>query len=260
MIAWLETLPTVLAGIVVVAVFLITTLLMAYFAGALTSEEVRLAHNDRAGFILAVIGVIYAVLLAFVAIGVWERFQEAEVRSYEEAGALATLYRDAASFPDGAALQGRLRGYVRSVIEDEWPKMQRGGKTEISDERLDAVDDAVRALPVSGPRLQDVHAQMLAALNTAMEDRQTRLTIDSMGINGIMWMVLIVGAYLTVGFTFLFAFDRTIMQQLMIGGLALMIGLVLFLVLALDFPFRGGISVSPEAFTELLASWRAAQP
>ena len=70
---------------------------------------------------------------------------------------------------------------------------------------------------------------MLAAMDTALMDRQTRLTIDFSGINGIMWVVLIVGAFITVAFTYLFGFDQTIMQQLMIGGLSLLIGLVLFL-------------------------------
>ncbi len=63
-----------------------------------------------------------------------------------------------------------------------------------------------------------------------------------------MWIVLIVGAYVTVGFTYLFGFDQTSMQQLMIGGLSFLIGLVLFLIVALDYPFRGSIAVQPEAF------------
>ena len=91
----------------VVGGFVISTLLLGYFVHKFTSKEVRAAHTDRAGFILAVIGVIYAVLLAFVAIGVWERFQEAEVRTYDEAGALATVYRDAVSFPGIASGCGR---------------------------------------------------------------------------------------------------------------------------------------------------------
>ena len=35
-------------------------------------------HNDVAGFIIAVVGVIYAVLLAFVVIVSWENFSQAE--------------------------------------------------------------------------------------------------------------------------------------------------------------------------------------
>ena len=63
--------------------------------------------------------------------------------------------------------------------------------------------------------------------------------------------------YVTVAFTYLFGFDRTIMQQLMIGGLSLMVGLVLFLVVAMDYPYRGSISVEPEAFRALLENLRS---
>jgi hypothetical protein len=71
-----------------------------------------------------------------------------------------------------------------------------------------------------------------------------------------MWVVLFAGAYITVGFTYFFGFDRTSMQQLMIGALSLLIGLVLFLVMALDFPYRGSIAVSPDAFRALLEGWQ----
>lgn len=252
MIAWLESLPTVMAGIVIVGGFLVTTLGVGYLVETFTSVEIRTAHNDRAGFILAVIGVIYAVLLAFVAIGVWERFQGAEARSYDEAGSLATIYRDSQSFPRTEYLRGLLRAYLHSVIDEEWPRMRRGEKSHMADVLLESAARDIRHIAVPGGGLQDVHAQMLAAMDTALADRQTRLSIDFIGINSLLWLVLILGAYITVAFTYLFGFDRTFMQQLMIGGLSLMIGLVLFLVVAMDYPYRGSISVEPEAFRALL--------
>jgi len=47
-------------------------------------HQVLAVHNNIAGFIYPVIGVVDAVLLAFLAIGVWERFQAAEQRVHEE--------------------------------------------------------------------------------------------------------------------------------------------------------------------------------
>ncbi|MBV8197244.1 MAG: DUF4239 domain-containing protein [Candidatus Eremiobacteraeota bacterium] len=254
MIAWLEQLPTLLTGIVVVGGFMASTLAVGYCVATFTSREVRNAHNDRAGFILAVIGVIYAVLLAFVAIGVWERFQRAEERSYEEAASLATIYRDAASFPNPQALRQSIRSYIQEVISDEWPQMRRGERSEFSGRYLERADRQIRALRVNSPGLQDIQNQMLAAADTALMDREIRLTIDFIGISGLLWVVLVAGAYITVGFTYLFGFDRTIMQQLMIGALSLMIGLVVFLTMALDYPYRGSIAVEPEAFRALLES------
>lgn len=257
MIAWLESLPTVLAGIAVVGGFVVIALAIGYLVATSTSREIRTAHNDRAGFILAVIGVIYAVLLAFIAVGVWERFHLAESRTYEEAGAIATAYRDAGSFTEGVRLRATLQAYVRSVIFHEWPRMAAGERSQISNELLEDADRQVRSLAVSSARLADIHQQMLAAMDTALMDRQTRLTIDSGGISSIMWTVLILGAFVTVAFTYLFGFDQTLMQELMIGGLSFLIGLVLFLIMALDYPFRGSISVEPEAFRSLLETLNA---
>jgi multisubunit Na+/H+ antiporter MnhB subunit len=257
MIAWLESLPTATAGVVVVGSIVLLALAIGYVVGKFTSREVRNAHNDRAGFILAVIGVIYAVLLAFVAIGVWERFQGAETRSYDEAGALANVYRDAGSFPGKVRLRATIRAYVRSVIGLEWPRMRRGERSDLSNELLETVGRDVRELPVSSGRQANIQGQMLSAMDTAFVDRQARLTVDSSGISAIMWVVLVVGAIVTIAFTYLFGFDQTIMQELMIGGLSFLIGLVMFLILALDFPFRGSIAVTPEAFRALLESFNA---
>jgi hypothetical protein len=256
-IAWLESLPTLAAGVLIVGGFVVSTLVAGYLVARFTPRDIRLAHNDRAGFILAVIGVVYAVLLAFVAIGTWERFNQAEARSYEESEALATVYRNSESFPDAAPLRAMLRAYVRSVIGDEWPRMRRGERGRASNSLLEAADRYVRHLPVGSVAAQDVHGQMLSAMDTALADRETRLTIDFIGINSIMWIVLVAGAYITVSFTYLFGFERTVMQQLMIGGLSLTIGLVLFLVVGLDYPFRGSIAVGPDAFRDLLDYWNA---
>jgi len=251
-VQYLERLPIELSGLIVIGGFLLLTLLIGNVVARLLPSHVREEHNDLAGFILAVVGVIYAVLLAFVAIGVWERFEQAEMRTYDEATNLTIVYRDAGSFSSGGPLRSALHDYVNHVIEDEWPKMQRGERAVEARLLLESVDRDIRDLPADTPRLQNIQAQMLAAMDVALQDRDARLSMDATGINGIMWAVLIVGALVTVGFTFLFGFKQTIMQQLMIGSLSVLIGLVLFLTLALDYPFRGGLTVGPEAFENAL--------
>lgn len=252
MIQSFEQLPIALSGLVVIGGFLGLTLVFGNIIARVLPSHVREEHNDLAGFILAVVGVIYAVLLAFIAIGVWERFEQAEARTYEEATNLTIVYRDAVSFSTGSGLRSALRDYVKHVIDDEWPMMQRGERAVEARLLLESVDRDIRNLPADTPRLQNIQAQMLAAIAVALQDRDSRLSMDATGINGIMWAVLILGAFVTVGFTYLFGFKQTIMQQLMIGSLSVLIGLVLFLTLALDYPFRGGLTVSPDAFESAL--------
>lgn len=260
MIEWLESLSTPAAGTLVVGGIVAISLLCAYVVDRLSPREVRMEHNDLAGFILAVIGVIYAVLLAFITIGVWERFEQATARSYEEAAAIVEVYRDAPTFTGGRALRSALRDYVQHVVTDEWPKMQQGQESPAVDAKIERIDAMVRALPVTTREQQDVHDQMLVGMNAMLSERDARLSEDATGINGIMWMVLIVGALITIGFTSLFGFRRDIMQYVMIGLLSLLIGLVFYLVLALDYPYRGNIIVEPTAFRSALHTFDVLGP
>ena len=261
MIDWLESLPTIASGTLIVACFVALALLFGWVVGKVSPRDVRIEHNDLAGFILAVIGVIYAVLLAFVVIGAWERFQQAESRTYEEASALTTIYRDADSFPNGGhELRAAVRTYVETIVNDEWPKMARGEESTTGDAQIERVDKLVRALPVSSQSVQGTHGQMLAAMNVALSDRDARLSEDATGINSIMWVVLMVGAAVTIGFTCLFGFRRDSMQYIMVGSLALLIGLVLFLAIALNYPYRGSITVDPKAYHTALHNFNVLGP
>src|SRR6187200_2598187 len=90
--------------------------------------DVLADHNDVAGFIYAVVGVVYAVLLGFSAIIVWEQFRRAQEGVEEEANALADLYRDSRVFPPEVrnAVELAVREYTRLMVEKEWPAMAGG--------------------------------------------------------------------------------------------------------------------------------------
>jgi hypothetical protein len=245
---WIQSLPAGGAGFVVVGGFVALTLIVGVLVGKLAPHQMRLEHNDLAGFILAVIGVIYAVLLAFVAISVWERFESAESSTYEEAASIATVYRDAGDFTRGHELRKMVAEEVQLVMNDEWPAMAQGQRSRKVGQLLERIDAMVRSLPVKTIAQQDVHSQMLSALDYSLMDRERRVSFGATGINGVMWVVLVLGAVTTVSFTFLFGFKHRAMRYIMIGSLGFVIGLVLYLAVALDYPYKGGISVQPEAF------------
>ena len=66
-------------------------------------------------------GVLYAVLLAFAVIVVWEKFSEAENAAAREASAIATLYRLAAGISGnpGTALRDNLGRYIRTAVAED---------------------------------------------------------------------------------------------------------------------------------------------
>ena len=94
-------------------------------------------NNEIAGFKFATVGVIYAVLLAFTVIVVWEKYSDAESAVAEEAGATAALFRYAdGKEPEALAVRTALTNYLKAAIEDEWPAMAREAESPSSPRAL----------------------------------------------------------------------------------------------------------------------------
>jgi hypothetical protein len=72
------------------------------------------------------------------------------------------------------------------------------------------------------------------------------------GLPAILWVVLIMGGAIVVGFTYLFGLWSTRVHTLMVAALALTIALVLFTIGAFEYPFRGDVRVGPGAFQSAL--------
>jgi hypothetical protein len=248
MMNWFQELPFVPAAILVIGGFVGIATSIAPVAARLVPAEMRREHNDLTGFIFAVVGVMYAVILGFIAVGVWERYQSADSRTYDEASSLATVYRDAVAFTGGDRIRADLRLYVEHEIQFGWPALNAGRNPSPTRHEAEAIAREVRLVEPHDARQQGLYPLMVAAMDQSADDRDARLAEDASGLNNIMWSVVFAGGFITIAFTYLFGFRQTSMQTAMIGTLALLIGLVVFLTLSLDFPFRGVIRVGPDAF------------
>lgn len=246
---------TFLGGFLFVALWLAIALGVAAIVWRFANHEVMREHNDIAGFILAVVGVVYAVLLAFVAVGAWERFAVAEVHTYDEANSLIQVYRDVGLFPQKQLVRTELRKYVNVVLNREWPAMGTGGQSTAATDTIERIALQTRSLQPDKPGEVNVHAEMLAAVNQALLDRADRLSMDAGGLTTEVWVTLEVGAAVTIGFALLFGFKSRTMQTLMVGGLTLSIAIVFYLTVSLDYPFQGHIHVLPHAFENALRAF-----
>ena len=85
-------------------------------------------HTDVAGYVYAVVGVIYAVVLALVVIAAWEEYRDAREAVADEASAVLNMARAANGWPadDRDEVESALTAYARQVVDVEWPAMARG--------------------------------------------------------------------------------------------------------------------------------------
>jgi hypothetical protein len=226
----------------------------------LVPASLRREHNDVAGFIYAVVGVIYAVLLALMVIAVWEEHEVARATVREEANGLADVFWLAHSLPEpeGPRLQELARSYAAVVAEEEWPLMARGGGS--SPEAWALMDEmrlGVQGLEVRTQADRVLFEHALEHVDELADARRARMVEAEEGIPAVLWAVLVCGGVITVGFTYLFGLENTWSHRLMVAAVAGLIALVLFTVGSLEYPFSGGARVGPEAFELVLRGFEA---
>ncbi len=211
-------------------------------------------NNEVAGFKFATVGVLYAVLLAFAVIVVWEKFTEADNEVALEAGAAVTIYRlaDGMGGTTGAELRVATSVYLRSAIENDWPAMAHGTDSPKTTEALDAIYTALLREQPNTPRAQVIMAEVLYQLDQLTQARRSRLVMAEGVVPGIVWIVLFLGAFLTVSFTFFFGTQNLRAQSLMTGALSVLIFSGLLIIVAIDHPFAGTVRVGPDALIDVI--------
>ena len=251
---WLCLIPTTLA--VCIAVFGSAALAVAGLLAfhAIVPHELRSLHNDLAGFVLAIVGVIYAVLLAFIAVAVWQNYTDVDNLVQTEANLVGDLYQDTVGLPMPVAQQLRqnLFDYTETVVHKEWPHMMAATPARLKGWRILGSFHLTLAQlkPPDAPTVA-VQTQMLNTLDRLYDVRRGRFHAAGAELPAIVWWNLIVGALILVVFSYLFGAARLAMHAVMVGMLGASIGLVLMLIVLLNNPFLGRSHVSVEPFQAL---------
>jgi len=224
------------------------------FVERLVPTSLRRQHNDVAGFIYTVLGVVYAVLLGLMVVAVWEQWNAATDTADREASELVEVFWVADRMPEseGHRIQELVRSYARVVVNEEWPLMRQGESSPKAWELLDEIRSAVQNSQPSTPAQQVLYEEGLERVHELGDARRARLLEADQGLPSILWIVLIVGGIVVIGFTYLFGLESTVIHLLMVAALVLIIALVLFTVAELDFPFSGGVRIGPEAMEQVL--------
>jgi hypothetical protein len=114
--------------------------------------------------------------------------------------------------------------------------------------RAASVSEAVEAEDVVLDGQQALHAETLRAYSRYVELRRERLSSVATGLPAVVWWVLLIGAALNIALNYLFSVERLGPHLLLTLALAVFVALLVFLIAAMDHPFRGEFSVGPDAF------------
>ncbi|HYD61176.1 MAG TPA: hypothetical protein VEC35_12505 [Noviherbaspirillum sp.] len=234
--------------VVIVPVILVCAALRVFHR--MVPHSAREAHNEHTSFTISAIGINYAVLVAFIAVAVWGSFDKATDVASKEAELVGDIFRDARGLGDPVAgpIREHLRNYVTIVIEEEWPAMARTETPRAGWKPLEDIQDLMVAYrPQHGGQAAYMQ-EVLHQLNELRDARRDRLAAAESGVEPVVWIIVLIGTALTVGFTFLLGMPSLRMHMLLTDGFTAATMLVLVLVIAFDWPFRGELQVAPSMF------------
>jgi hypothetical protein len=257
---FLTTLPLWLSAVIL----LVPTTLIAMAGPIVARRYVELSrlrtNNEVAGFKFATVGVLYAVLLAFAVVVVWEKFNAAESEVAHEAGAAATVFllTRGIDAEHGAAVRKATADYLTAAITKDWPAMEHESDSPAVTKALNEIYRTVLKFHSIDASEGLVIAEILRQVDRISDARRERLVMAEGVVPGIIWFVLFGGAAITIGFTFFFGTENLRAQSVMTGALSLLIFSGLLTVATIDHPFAGTVKVGPEALSAVLTDYTGA--
>ncbi|MET9215915.1 MULTISPECIES: bestrophin-like domain [unclassified Nocardia] len=205
--------------------------------------------NETVTMVLTVGGVFYGLLLGLIAAATYESYDVAQSRVADEAAAIGTLYREVSAYPEPyrELLREDLADYTRDVLDVVWPALREGEEPMGGTALVTRFQGHLLEFRPSSSAEEIVHAATIDQFARFDSDRRHRINATKGGIPDVLWWTILVGGAVNLVLLCLFSLGKH--AHLVLGGLfAFFLGAMIFLIAALDYPFRGDLSVSSEPF------------
>jgi hypothetical protein len=222
--------------------------------------HIREKDVDTIGFNYSMVAVIYAVLIAFIVVNVFEAASHGDEVATVEANELSSLLHDSAGLPVPVAdaIRADLDKYIDLVVKTEWPSQQAG---KLGDEVFEPGWTVIAHLSTRIASFEPATAgqnvnkgAMLHAVDALIKARRNRIEAAGDHLPDVVWQILLLSGAITIVFTYLFGANSFKIHLAVVALSAATIALVFVLIIALDYPFRGEVSVGDDAFVSVRAT------
>jgi hypothetical protein len=208
--------------------------------------------NEHIGIALGSFSVLYGILLGLLAVASFQTFANTEDLDTKEAARLMAVYRECSGLPDPmrTELQNDLRAYTRETIDVDWPLQQRGIVPTHSTQLFGKFFDRLESFNPTTMRESNIQLESMRQAADLSGLRRQRLATVRVGLPSIMWGVVLAGALVFAVLLWMFDMERHV-HILITGLLSAFLGLTIFVIVAMDYPYRGEVSIDAQPFEQV---------
>ena len=253
--AKLLMLPPWLLFILINLVFISISLLVFWGITRLLSCKKRCDLNEVASPIFNRAGAFFGFLLAFVVVVMWQEYTKAVDNASREGTEALALYRDLTLYPDKEQTKGTIKAlldFARQVVEAEYPAMAQMKTSQVTEQALQNLWSSTEKINPKGRQEEILYNVILKDLYNLSKLRNERLLELESNLPGVIWGVLIIGAIVTLVFSTLLRYRKHLTACLLKSLFVILIASTFFLIIELDYPFTGNISVRPVSYIRML--------
>jgi len=245
-------LPLLLVGPAIIAALCLFAVVGLFLVRRRLLPRLRVNQGDSefTGAMLQSVMVFYGLAVALIAVSVFQTYSDASKVATGEATALTALYRDVSSYPEPirSDLQKELRDYTDQVINQAWPLQRRGQLPTAGVQHMNSFQAVLDKFEPATEGQKILHAEALHAYNLLVQARRLRLDAVGTGLPTVMWAVIVMGAFISLSASFFFRVEDVRLHCIEVLLLAVFIGLVIFMIVALDRPFRGDLGIPADPY------------
>ncbi|MGH6825730.1 DUF4239 domain-containing protein [Methyloceanibacter sp.] len=255
---WLLNLPvTWMALVVFAATYLVAAGIYLVVTGLAVDDRAR-AFKALSPGMLPPLGIIFGLLVGFIAVQVWGDSERAKVAVATEATALRGVVLLAESFPGEpeAHLRALINRHIEVAVNEEWPKMAHGHATlsGLPSSLREALKSALALTPVDeGQKI--AQREIVTTLENALDARRQRIIISQSTVSSIKWAALMLQGLCALIAIAMVHSDNRLTCGIALTIFATGIALSLLLIAAYSRPFN---SVGPALLQQVIASESAA--
>lgn len=210
--------------------------------------------NGTVSTYLSIVGVPVGVVLSFIVATTWSSFADAQTKEGDEGVALLQLYKILDFLPGGEPVQIELRKYTARIINIEFPSMELGQFSRKGLDIIFNIGDMIYSLEPTNDRESGLFDKAIDLYQRVISLRVARFGYTVNGIAPELWWVLIFGVIIVIFMSFFMYCTSTTLQIIMTAMSAAVLVSLLFLVVALNFPYRGDFGLDSLPFQIALAN------
>lgn len=201
-----------------------------------------------------VIGVLYAIVLGYVLVNVYETYSTANDKVETEASLLIDLMRDAEGLPliEGLRLRKATIDYADSVIHQEWDHMVKFGEYHLDTfHKFGQLYRTAARVKCQNDEQRLFLGEIVRRLGDLSATRRERIEVSTERVPNVLWAMMLGVGLVNFFMAFFFPVEQPKVRTLFLCSTAAVMTFTTLLIFVMDRPYKGSLGIKPHSLVKL---------